>query len=97
MIKVITVYQACDGSRFDLLHEAEDYEKRLKNAAIRSLCNHQYDEWEDYIFNQQVIWFLQLKYTSNAQGGIPVGILKFIEELPLNDYLINYIFKLGFR
>ena len=52
MIKTITVYQASDGSRFDLLNEAEDYEKRLKNSAIRSLCNHQYDEWEDYIFTR---------------------------------------------
>jgi len=54
VIEKITVYEAFDGSRFDLPHEAEDYEQRLKNAAIRSLCNHQYDEWEDYIFNQRL-------------------------------------------
>ena len=52
MIEKITVYETSDGSRFDLLNEAEDYEKRLKNTAIRSLCNHQYDEWEDYMFNK---------------------------------------------
>ena len=38
------------GSRFDSLHEANNYEDRLKNQAIRSLCNHDYDEWEDYMF-----------------------------------------------
>ena len=54
MIEKITVYETFDGSRFDLLHEAEDYEKRLQNAAIRSLCNHQYDECEDYIFNKRI-------------------------------------------
>ena len=54
LIEKKTVYETSDGSRFDLLHEAEDYEKRMKNAAIRSLCNHQYDEWEDYMFNQRV-------------------------------------------
>ena len=55
MIEKITVYETSDGSRFNLLNEAEDYEKRLKNAAIRSLCNHQYDEWEDYLLSQCLI------------------------------------------
>ena len=55
LIKKIAIYETCDGSRFDQLYEAEDYENRLKNKAINSLCNHQYDEWEDYMFNQNVI------------------------------------------
>ena len=50
MVKEITIYETFDGSRFDSLHEANNYEDRLKNKAIRSLCNHDYDEWEDYIF-----------------------------------------------
>ena len=50
MVKEVTVYEAFDGSRFDSLHVASNYEVRLKNQAIRSLCNHDYDEWEDYIF-----------------------------------------------
>ena len=28
----------------------DSYEDRLKNQAISSLCNHDYDEWEDYMF-----------------------------------------------
>ena len=50
VVKKITKYEAFDGSRFDSLHEANNYEDRLKNQAIRSLCNHDYDEWEDYMF-----------------------------------------------
>ena len=50
VVKEITIYEAFDGSRFDSLHEANSYEDRLKNQAIRSLCNHDYDEWEDYMF-----------------------------------------------
>ena len=51
MVQEITIYEAFDGSRFDSLHEANSYEDRLKNQAIRSLCNHDYDEWEDYMFS----------------------------------------------
>ena len=50
MVKEITIYEAFDGSRFDSLHEANNYEDRLNNLAIRSLCNHDYDGWEDYMF-----------------------------------------------
>ena len=50
VVKEITIYETFDGSRFDSLHEANNYEDRLKNQAIRSLCNHDYDEWEDYMF-----------------------------------------------
>ena len=50
MVKKITIYEAFDGSKFDSLHEANNYEDRLKNQAIRLLCNHDYDEWEDYMF-----------------------------------------------
>ena len=50
MIKEITIYEAFDGSRFDSPHEANNYEVRLKNEAIRALCNHDYDVWEDYMF-----------------------------------------------
>ena len=46
MVKEITIYETFDGSRFDSLHEANNYEDRLKNQAIRSLCNHDYDEGE---------------------------------------------------
>ena len=52
LVKKITIYESFDGSRFDSLNDANNYEERLKNQAIRSLCNHEYDEWEDYIFNQ---------------------------------------------
>ena len=52
MIKEITIYEAFDGSRFDSLHEANNYEDRLRNKAIRSLCNHDYDGWEDYMFTK---------------------------------------------
>ena len=52
MAKEITIYEAFDGSRFDSLHEASNYEERLKNLAISSLCNHDYDEWEDYMFTR---------------------------------------------
>ena len=52
MIRQIIVYEAFDGMRFDLLAEANEYEERLKNSAIRALCDHQYDEWEDYIFTR---------------------------------------------
>ena len=50
MVKEITIYETFDGSKFDSLHEANNYEGRLKNQAIKSLCNHDYDEWEDYMF-----------------------------------------------
>ena len=50
MVKKITIYETFDGTRFDSLQEASNYEERLKNQAIRSLCQHDYDEWEDYIF-----------------------------------------------
>ena len=50
MIKEITIYEACDGSRFDSLDEANHYETHLKNEAIRALCDHKHEEWEDYIF-----------------------------------------------
>ena len=52
MVKKITVYESFDGSRFDSLNDAINYEERLKNQAIRSLCNHEYDEWEDYMFTK---------------------------------------------
>ena len=52
VVKEITIYETFDGSRFDSLQEANDYEDRLKNQAIRSLCNHDYDEWEDYMFTR---------------------------------------------
>jgi len=52
LVKKITIYESFDGSRFDSLNDANNYEERLKNQAISSLCNHEYDEWEDYIFNQ---------------------------------------------
>ena len=51
VVTEITIYETFDGSRFDSLHEANNYEERLKNQAIRSLCNYDYDEWEDYMFN----------------------------------------------
>ena len=44
MIKEITIYEAFDGSRFDSLHEANNYEDRLRN--------HDYDGWEDYMFTR---------------------------------------------
>ena len=50
VVKEITIYETFDGSRFDSFQEANNYEDRLKNQAIRSLCNHDYDEWEDYMF-----------------------------------------------
>ena len=50
MVKEITIYEAFDGSRFDSLHEANNYELRLKNQAIRALCDHDYDGWEDFMF-----------------------------------------------
>ena len=52
MVKEITIYESFDGTRFDSLTEANNYEERLKNQAIRALCNHDYDEWEDYMFTQ---------------------------------------------
>ena len=50
VVKEITIYETFDGSRFDSLHEANNYEDRLKNQAIRSLCNHDYEALEDYMF-----------------------------------------------
>ena len=52
MVKEITIYEASDGSRFDSLQEANNYEDRLRNQAIRSLCNHDYDVWEAYMFTK---------------------------------------------
>ena len=52
MVKAITIYEAFDGTRFDLIHEANNYEERLKNQAIRALCDHDYDGWEDYMFTR---------------------------------------------
>ena len=52
MVKEITIYETFDGSMFDSLHEANNYEDRLKNQAIRSLCNHDYEAWEDYMFTR---------------------------------------------
>ena len=51
MAKEITIYEIFDGSRFDFFHEAHNYEDRLNKQFIRSLCNHDYDEWKDYMFN----------------------------------------------
>ena len=50
MVKEITIYESFDGSRFDSLDDASNYEERLKNQAISSLCNHHYDGLEDYMF-----------------------------------------------
>ena len=50
MVKEITIYESFDGTRFDSLNEAENYEECLKNQAIRALCNHDYEAWEDYMF-----------------------------------------------
>ena len=50
MVKVITIYESFDGTRFDSLNDAKNYEESLKNHAIRALCNHDYDAWEDYMF-----------------------------------------------
>tara|TARA_B100000579_G_scaffold383909_1_gene354013 strand:- start:391 stop:597 length:207 start_codon:yes stop_codon:yes gene_type:complete len=50
VVKEISIYEAFDGSRFDSLNDASNYEESLKNEAIRALCNHDYDEWEDYMF-----------------------------------------------
>ena len=52
VVQEITIYEAFDGSRFDSLQEAHNYEDRLKNQAIRALCNHDYDGWEDYMFTK---------------------------------------------
>ena len=52
MVKEITIYESFDGTRFDSLNDAENYEECLKNQAIRSLCNHDYDAWEDYMFTR---------------------------------------------
>ena len=52
VVQEITIYEAFDRSRFDSLHEANNYEDSLKNQAIRSLCNHDYDAWEDYMFTR---------------------------------------------
>ena len=42
------------------LMSSEVYEKCLKTAAVRSLCNHQYDELEDDMFNQVLTWLVHL-------------------------------------
>ena len=50
MAKEITIYESFDGTRFDSLKDANNYEERLKDQAIKALCHHDYDEWEDYMF-----------------------------------------------
>ena len=52
VVKVITFYESFDGTRFESLHEAITHEESLKNQAIRALCNHDYDGWEDYMFTR---------------------------------------------
>ncbi len=52
MIKEITIYESFDAKRFDSLNDAHNYEEGLKNQAISSLCNHDYDAWEDYMFTK---------------------------------------------
>ena len=52
MAKEITIYESFDGTRFDSLNDANNYEERLRNQAISSLCNHDYDGWEDYMFSR---------------------------------------------
>ncbi len=52
MIKKLTVYEAFDGTRFDSFDEANNYEDRLKDEAIKALCNHDYENWEDYMFTR---------------------------------------------
>ena len=52
MVKEIAIYEAFDGSRCDSLHEDNNYEERIKNQAIRALCHHDYDGWEDYMFTK---------------------------------------------
>ena len=62
VVKEITIYESFDGTRFDSLNDAENYEEGLKNQAIRSLCNHDYDAWEDYMFtrSREPDWKLNL-------------------------------------
>jgi len=50
VIKKVTIYESLDGKRFDSRNEANHYEDHLKDDAIRALCNHNYEEWEDYMF-----------------------------------------------
>ena len=50
MIKKLTVYESFDGKRFDSRNDANNHEERLKVDAIRALCDHNYDEWDDYMF-----------------------------------------------
>ena len=52
VVKEITIYESFDGTRFDSLNEAENYEECLKNQAKRALCNHDYEAWEDYMFTR---------------------------------------------
>tara|TARA_B100001250_G_scaffold192349_1_gene165356 strand:- start:103 stop:276 length:174 start_codon:yes stop_codon:yes gene_type:complete len=52
VIKEITIYESFDAKRFDSLNDAHNYEEGLKNQAISSLCNHDYDAWEDYMFTK---------------------------------------------
>ena len=52
VIKKLTVYESFDGKRFDSLKDANTYEELLKDEAIRALCNHDYDGWEDYMFTR---------------------------------------------
>ncbi len=54
MVKEITIYESFDGTTFDSINDAKEYEERLKNDAIRSLCNHDYEEWEDYMFTRSI-------------------------------------------
>ena len=55
MIKKLTIYESFDGKRFDSRNEANNYEERLKDDAIRALCNQNYEEWEDYMFTQSKV------------------------------------------
>jgi len=54
VVKEITIYESFDGTTFDSINDAKEYEERLKNDAIRSLCNHDYEEWEDYMFTRSI-------------------------------------------
>ena len=36
-------------------NDANNYEERLKDQAISSLCNHDYDGWEDTVYALELI------------------------------------------
>ena len=52
MIKKLTVYKSFEGERFNSLNDANNHEERLKDEAIRALCNHHYDKWKDYMLTR---------------------------------------------